>query len=421
MLTIKAEVRKNEMRMNQTYNVKVRFTLNRQVKRLSTSLFASKSDLTKTLAFKEGTDIKRQIDALVLSYQKKCADLQVDINKYTLDEIIDHIERAERINQQIDFVAFAQEWIDKTQVKGKKNYQSALNAFKDYLGKESLDIRRLTQATLTGFLADIEKKKEAKNKLLAKEGKRTTSNRASSLYLGSIRHLFKEAQLKYNDYERNIICIPHNPFLGFKMPKQEATRKRALSAETIKTIYDLPYQLTSSGQICNSRFNLAKDCFILSFCLIGMNSADLYNATTLIDKTITYFRKKTRERRLDEAKMQVDIPDMILPIIERYRDPKSKRIFGFYHRYATENGFNVAINKGLKQIGTLLKIQDLEFYAARHSWATIALNKVGIDKYTVHASLNHVDEEMKITDIYIERDFVAENAANKKVLDYVFG
>ena len=69
MLTIKAEVRKNEMRMNQTYNVKVRFTLNRQVKRLSTSLFASKSDLTKTLAFKEGTDIKRQIDALVLSYQ----------------------------------------------------------------------------------------------------------------------------------------------------------------------------------------------------------------------------------------------------------------------------------------------------------------------------------------------------------------
>lgn len=28
----------------------------------------------------------------------------------------------------------------------------------------------------------------------------------------------------------------------------------------------------------------------------------------------------------------------------------------------------------------------------QHSWATIALNKVGIDKYTVHAALNHVDE-----------------------------
>lgn len=61
------------------------------------------------------------------------------------------------------------------------------------------------------------------------------------------------------------------------------------------------------------------------------------------------------------------------------------------------------------------------FYISRHSWATIALNKVGIDKYTVHAALNHVDETMKVTDIYIERDFVNENKANAKVVKYVFG
>lgn len=61
------------------------------------------------------------------------------------------------------------------------------------------------------------------------------------------------------------------------------------------------------------------------------------------------------------------------------------------------------------------------FYISRHSWATIALNKVGIDKYTVHAALNHVDETMRVTDIYIERDFVNENKANAKVVKYVFG
>ena len=68
-----------------------------------------------------------------------------------------------------------------------------------------------------------------------------------------------------------------------------------------------------------------------------------------------------------------------------------------------------------------MNIDDLEFYAARHSWATIALNKCGIDKYTVHAALNHVDESMRVTDIYIERDFVNENKANAKVIKYVFG
>lgn len=61
------------------------------------------------------------------------------------------------------------------------------------------------------------------------------------------------------------------------------------------------------------------------------------------------------------------------------------------------------------------------FYISLHSWATIALNKVGVDKYTVHAALNHIDEAMKVTDIYIERDFVNENNANAKVINYVFG
>lgn len=56
----------------------------------------------------------------------------------------------------------------------------------------------------------------------------------------------------------------------------------------------------------------------------------------------------------------------------------------------------------------------------QHSWATIALNKVGINKYTVHAALNHVDESMRVTDIYIERNCVNENKANVKVVKYVF-
>jgi integrase len=75
------------------------------------------------------------------------------------------------------------------------------------------------------------------------------------------------------------------------------------------------------------------------------------------------------------------------------------------------------INKGLKRIGEKLGVDDLEFYAARHSWATIARSAaVGIDKYTVHEALNHSDSRMKITDIYIDRDWSNIWNANKKVL-----
>ena len=92
--------------------------------------------------------------------------------------------------------------------------------------------------------------------------------------------------------------------------------------------------------------------------------------------------------------------------MEKYKDYTGKKAFRFYQMYNPANNLNRAINVGLKEIDKLLKVDNLEFYAARHSWATIALNKVGIDKYTVHSALNHVDEAMKVTDIYIERDFI---------------
>ena len=98
-----------------------------------------------------------------------------------------------------------------------------------------------------------------------------------------------------------------------------------------------------------------------------------------------------------------------------------ERRCAFWHTFLSYNIFFTSINSGLKEIGSILEVDDLEYYAARHSWATIALNKVGIDKYIVHAALNHIDDSMKVTDIYIERDFVNENKANAKVVKYVFG
>ena len=83
MLTIKAEIKKGEQKANGTYNVKVRFTLNRKVKRLSTSLFVSPSDLTKSGDFKKTTKIYKKVENLVQGYKNKCNDMQVDLNDYS--------------------------------------------------------------------------------------------------------------------------------------------------------------------------------------------------------------------------------------------------------------------------------------------------------------------------------------------------
>ena len=62
-------------------------------------------------------------------------------------------------------------------------------------------------------------------------------------------------------------------------------------------------------------------------------------------------------------------------------------------------------------------MDSLTFYAARHTWATIARSAaVGIEKATVHEALNHVDRDMRVTDIYIDRDWSVIWKANEKVL-----
>ena len=421
MLTIKAEIKKSELKVDGTYNVKIRFTLDRKVKRLSTNLFITSKDLTKSLKFKEDTSIKRAIDRLVLYYREQCFKLQLDQNHYSLDEIIEFLNGEQEKQQTIDFIKFSREWIASTTIKGAPNYTTAINALVRFVGKEELDINLITLDFLESFKAFLNKEREIRTKRLMQQGKRIPSNRSLSLYLISIKKLFNEAKKKYNKKEKNLILIPNSPFMELEIPKQEATRKRAISANIIKKLWKLPYKDMKKGYKSTCHYNLAKNCFILSFCLMGINSADLYNATEMEGYTIVYNRTKTKDRRLDKAQMKVDIPRLILPLVEKYKDKTGKRLFNFYQYYADEKDFNKAINYGLKEICTILEIDDLEYYAARHSWATIALNKAGIDKYIVHAALNHIDDAMKVTDIYIERDFVNENKANTKVAKYVFG
>jgi len=421
MLTIRAEVLKDKKRTDGTYNVKVRFTKDKKVKRISTDLFATDANLTSDLKLKEDSMIKQEADRLVLRYRTMVNSLHLDSENCDVSEIVNRLVCKEEAEKPIDFIAFSKKWISETTIKGKDNYTTALNSFIRFLGKGELEIKKITVDLLEQYRDYIIKVRKERVKALQAEGKRVPSNRCLSLYLMSLRHLYGEAQRFYNKPDKGLIRIPHTPFEYFKIPKQEATRKRAVTPQQIKAIWSLPYQNIHKGVKHTCRPDLAKDCFILSFCLMGINSVDLYNATELRGNKLVYCRTKTKDRRLDKAKMKVDVPDMLLPIIEKYRDTTGQRLFKFYRDYRDHKAFNKAINKGLKEIGDQLQIDDLEYYAARHSWATIALNKCKIDKYTVHAGLNHVDENMRVTDIYIERDFVNENKANQKVVKYVFG
>lgn len=241
MLTIKAEVKKEQVRKDGSYNVKIRFTQNRKIKRLLTKLFAKKSDLNKSYELKEGTAIKKEADYLIFYYEKICSQIPMDIEQCSIEDIMAYIEADKKKYKVIDFIEFAESWMQASKNTSTKNYKSAVNALKQYINREELSIKDITNKFLTGFMEFLEERWRQRAEKLKKAGKIVPTNRATSLYLGSIRHLFNEAKKQYNDYDRNIIIITNDPFKTFTVPKQcTITRKRALTPELIKKIWELP-------------------------------------------------------------------------------------------------------------------------------------------------------------------------------------
>ena len=65
MLTINAEVVKNQRKTNDCFTVRLRFTLDRKMKRVATSLFATSKDLAKELKIKQTSPLKQEMDQFV--------------------------------------------------------------------------------------------------------------------------------------------------------------------------------------------------------------------------------------------------------------------------------------------------------------------------------------------------------------------
>ena len=398
MATFKAVIKRGNKRADGTWNVVIRFTHETKVRFIPTTMYVTKKDITASFKIKNANILDRCND-LIKAYRERVSELNLEFNDIDMDTIVSYI-RKKKDKRGISFTDFARRWIMmRSDTRGVKNYITSLNALFFFFGRDNILCEEITVKTMKAFENALKDRK-----------------RAQSLYPNSIKTIFNAAREYYNDEDNDIIRIRHS-LDRYKPVEQNVAEKRALDIETIRKIFALSYDnIKVKGK--SSRRDLALDCFRLSFCLMGMNSADLFNAVKVNGDRIVYNRTKTKDRRNDRAEMQVDIPQYIKPLAEKYKG--NERVFNFYERFSTMESFNRAINIGLKEVGKELGIERLQFYAARHSLATIAVNDVGISKYVVNDILCHTDPSLKITELYIRKDFKVVNDANAEILKYVF-
>ena len=397
MATFKALIKKGNKRADGTWNVVIRFTHNSKVRFIPTTMYISKKDITASFKIKNANILDRCND-IIKEYRSRLSELSLEFNDIDIDTIVSYIQKKKE-NKGVSFTEFAAKWIKESTIKGIKNYKTAINALCSFVGRDNILCEEINVKTMKAF-----------------ENALKDRPRAQSLYPNCIKTMFNAAKEYYNDEDNDIIRIKHS-LDKYKPVEQNIAEKRALDVETIRRIFALPYDnIMVKGK--SSRHDLALDCFRLSFCLMGMNSADLYYADRLEDNTIIYDRMKTKDRRRDNAEIQVKITDYIKPLVEKYKG--KERVFNFSERFSTMESFNRAINIGLKEVGKELGIERLQFYAARHSMATIAYNCVHVPKYIVDEMLNHVNGSLRMVDVYVKRDFTQINEANTKLLEFIF-
>lgn len=398
MITFKATVKKDKMRADKTWLVLIRVTLNKKTAYIPTSMCVAKKGLTASFKIKDRAVLDR-CDDLIREYRKRADAFCLELNDVPLPAVVARLKEKD-VSGRGSFSAYASEWLGRAKVKGVKNYQTAFAALRRFLGKEDVLFSDVTSTVMRAF-----------------EDSLSDRPRAQSLYTNCIVKMFNDARERLNDEDCGIVVIRHS-LSKYRAPRQNVAEKRALELrDIVRMMRLLPTGARArGGGPC--RRDMARDCFLLSFFLMGMNTADLYEAADFDGETISYQRAKTRDRRADHALIRVRVHPCVRPLLEKYRGGDG-RVFCFAARYASAADFNRAVNLGLKEVGGELGITRLQFYAARHSMATIAVNEAGVSKYVVNDMLNHVEPSMRVTDLYIKKDFTAINEGNARLIGYV--
>jgi len=198
--------------------------------------------------------------------------------------------------------------------------------------------------------------------------------------------------------------IKHYPFKKYKVGSSPLTKKRNITIEQVKVIRD-----------CNpkkeSRAELARDLFMLSFYLCGMNAVDFYNLKKkdIKDGRIEYNRAKTKGRRRDNAFISIKLIDEAKPLLKKYIE-KLPKMYKYYE------GLDAALSSGMIKLRELTEIPEITFYWARHTFANTARNNCRMSKDDVALALNHIDEGHRTTDIYIAKDWRIVDEVQEKVV-----
>ncbi len=350
--------------------------------------------------FKDGQVVKRA-DASIINTKLRSMmnDLQNKLDEinhqslYSCKQIKDMLvsELDSQGKQNITYQKACSDFITDLKSEGRESYavliERSCRYFTEFTRGE-IPMSDITPNMIEGFSRYLKTKRNIGN---------TTIGMMMSQIKAVINRNINSGYLRYDIH----------PFVNKKIPKSPV-REVDISLESLNMIRESTPK--------EKKYIVARDVFMLSFYLGGMNLIDIMNTRFINDK-VDYVRIKTRLKTETEQHCLLPITEPAKIIIDRWIDKKTRKLdFGYkfsYHnfsRYTCRSLAALAKDLGIKE--------KVVFYSARKSFAQYAFD-LGIPDSIIDYCLAHSDKGRGVVRYYTKTRFKQAEIAINRVIDYI--
>lgn len=364
-----------------------------------TSYIVTRFIIDNLSQFKSGQVVKRpdastinmKLRNMLNEYQERM-DAIKNIEMYSCAQLKSLLVGQGNVITAPTFQAVANEYIDQLTKSGRENYAKLIERNCRYFTEFSkgdfllADINPMIVENYSNFLRHTKGIGE------------TTIGMMMSRTRTIINRGVKQQLVKYDI----------NPFAYYKI-KTAPVREVDLSIENIIKIKNYCPD--------SKKLKVARDLFMLSFYLCGINLADLLQVDFRNVNHVEYVRKKAVNLKQSDQRIVIPIPHAATPIIYRWMNKNTGKLdFGYkftysnFYRYLTRNLNGMADELNIKE--------KVVYYSARKSFAQFA-SELGIPDGVIDYCLGHSDKSRGVIRYYTKvREKQAEIAINR-VIDYI--
>lgn len=211
-----------------------------------------------------------------------------------------------------------------------------------------------------------------------------------------------------NSAKRNcLVQWDIHPFEYYKIPTGNV-RELDINAEDLRKIRD--------AQIESKSKEIARDMFMLSFYLGGINLIDLLAVDLSNNNTITYIRSKTKNTKTGEKSITLTIQPEARAIIDKYIGANGRLNLNYKYKYENLRNY---LTKELVKLAADLEInKKVVFYSARKTVTQIGY-ELGISLETLEYTIGQSVKKNRPIFNYVRIMQKHADAAIRKILDHV--